>query len=78
MVRTLVTPEQQNISIHVPQNYVGKQIEVLMYAVDELVDEEKKVIVNNAGKYKGILTKEEAVKFNDYIKQARNEWDSNI
>ena len=32
---------------------------------------------NNAAKYKGILTKEEGEKFNDYIKQARNEWDRN-
>ena len=69
MVRTLVTPEQQNISMLVPPNYVGRQIEVLMYAVDELVEEEKKVKPNNAGKYKGILTKEEAEKFNEYIKQ---------
>jgi len=75
MVRTLLTPLQQNISILVPQNYVGRQIEILLYAVDELVEEEKKAIPNNAAKYKGIFTKEEGQKFNDYIKQARNEWD---
>jgi len=75
MVRTLVTTQQQNISILVPQNYVGRQIEVLVYAVDELVEEEKKVTANNAAKYKGIFSKEEGEKFNDYIKQVRNEWD---
>ncbi|CAN5590417.1 hypothetical protein BH11BAC3_BH11BAC3_21900 [soil metagenome] len=75
MIRTLVTPQQQNISILVPKNYVGRQIEVLVYAVDELVEEEKKSIPNNAAKYKGIFSKEEGEKFNDYIKQARNEWD---
>ena len=75
MVRTLVTPQQQNISILVPQNYVGRQIEVLLYAVDELIEEEQKVIPNNAAKYKGIFTKEEGEKFNDYIKKARDEWD---
>lgn len=75
MVRTLVTPQQQNISILVPQNYVGRQIEVLLYAVDELEKEEKKTVPNNAAKFKGIFTKEEGEKFNDYIKQARNEWD---
>lgn len=75
MVRTLVTPQQQNISIVVPQNYVGRQIEVLLYAVDELVDEEKKATPNNADKFKGIFSKEEGEKFNDYIKKARNEWD---
>jgi hypothetical protein len=76
MVRTLVTPLQQNISILIPQNYVGRQIEVLMYAVDELVEEEKEATPNNAAKYKGIFTKEEGEKFNEYIKQTRKEWDS--
>jgi len=46
-----------------------------LYAVDELVEEEKKTTPNNAAKYKGIFTKEEGEKFNDYIKQVRNEWD---
>ncbi len=73
MIRTLVTPKEQNISIHVPQNYVGKQIEVLLFAVDELEEENKKVKTNNSAKYKGIFSKEEGAKFNEYIKQARNE-----
>ena len=69
MVRTLVTPEQQNISMLVPPNYVGRQIENPDYAVDELLKEKKKGRMNNAGKYKGILTKEEGEKFNEHIKQ---------
>lgn len=75
MIRTLVTPQQQNISILVPQNYIGKQIEVLLYAVDELIEEEKIAKPNNAAKYKGIFSKEEGEKFNQYLKQARSEWD---
>ena len=75
MVRTLVTPQQQNISILVPQNYVGRQIEVLLYAVDELVEEQQTAKPNNAAKYKGIFSKEEGEKFSQYIQQARSEWD---
>ena len=74
MVRTLITPQHQNISIQVPQNYVGKQIEVLLFAVDELVEEEK-TATPNAAKYKGMFSKEEGEKFNQYLNQARNEWD---
>ena len=73
MVRTLVTPQQQNISIVVPQNYVGRQIEVLLYAVDELVEEQQLAKPNNANKYKGIFSKEEGEKFNQHIQQARSE-----
>ena len=74
MIRTLIIPQQQNISIQVPKNYVGKQIEVLLYAVDEL-EEEKITTSNNASKYKGIFSKEEGEKFNQYLNQARSEWD---
>lgn len=41
MIRTLITPQQQTISILVPQDYIGKQIEILLYAVDELTEEKK-------------------------------------
>lgn len=77
MIRTIVTPQQQTISIQVPQNYIGKQIEVLLYAVDELVEEEIPK-PNNAAKYKGIFSRDEGEKFNQYLKQARNEWNRDI
>ncbi len=76
MIRTVITPQQQSISIQVPENYIGKQIEVLLYAVDELVEEQKTTAPNNAAKFKGILSKEEGEQFNEYLKQARSEWDS--
>ncbi len=75
MIRTVITPEQQNISIVVPKKYIGKQIEVLLYAVDELVAEEKIDTPHNAATYKGIFSKEEGEKFNQYLQQARSEWD---
>ena len=76
MVRTIITPIQKNILIEVPQNYVGKQIEVLLYAVDEL--EKKESVKNNAADFRGIFSKEEGAKFNEYIKQSRDEWERNI
>lgn len=75
MIRTIITPQQQNISIAVPENYIGKQIEVLLYSVDELTEVEKTAMPNNAARYKGIFSKEEGEKFNQYLNQARSEWD---
>ncbi len=75
MVRTLVIPQEENISIKVPQNYVGKQIEVLLYSVDELIEQQLHTKSKNAARYKGIFTKEEGENFNHHIRQARNEWD---
>ncbi len=35
MIRTVVTPDKQNILIELPQNYVGKQIEIIAFRIDE-------------------------------------------
>lgn len=36
MIRTIITPAQQNISIHLPMNFVGKKVEVLLYILEEV------------------------------------------
>ncbi len=36
MIKTLVTPSEQNISIHLPKNFVGKQVEVIAFTTDEV------------------------------------------
>lgn len=35
MIRTVITPQQQNISIDLPPEYIGRQIEVIAFALDE-------------------------------------------
>lgn len=35
MIRTLLVPEQQSISIQLPASYVGKSIEVIAFEVGE-------------------------------------------
>jgi hypothetical protein len=41
MIRTLLKPDNQNISIRLPQNFVGKQVEVIAFTVDEAIHEPK-------------------------------------
>ncbi|MBC8044634.1 MAG: hypothetical protein IAF08_14440 [Rhizobacter sp.] len=72
MIRTVVTPESQTVSIDVPQSYVGKKIEVLLYAVDELIEKEPRR-TGNAASFKGIFSEAEAIQFHQYLKQARND-----
>ena len=35
MIRTLVKPDKQNISIKLPKNFIGKQVEVIAFTVEE-------------------------------------------
>jgi hypothetical protein len=35
VIRTLITPQKDEISIRLPNNYIGKQVEVIAFTVDE-------------------------------------------
>ncbi len=73
MLRTSITPEQRDILLSVPQEYVGKKIEVLMYAIEEIVEElPRKVTMAD---FWGKLSDESAQKIHDNVKQMRSEWE---
>jgi hypothetical protein len=36
MIRNNVVPQQSNVTISLPANYVGKAVEILAYTVDEI------------------------------------------
>jgi len=66
MIRTLITPEQQDVSIPIPQNFVGRQIEVLLYAIDELTKEK-------AADFRGAL-KLTPEQYNDFQRHLKGCW----
>jgi len=39
MVRTVVTPSHQDVSIHLPKNYIGKKVEVIAFTIEETFSE---------------------------------------
>ncbi len=36
MIRAVVKPDNQKITIEVPENFIGKQIEVIAFAIEEI------------------------------------------
>jgi hypothetical protein len=76
MVRTIITPQNTDLHITIPEKYVGKRVEVTFLDLDEV--ENKTTITNNASRFKGLLTNKEADKFNDYLKKVRKEWDRDL
>jgi hypothetical protein len=38
MIRTVITPETQNISIKLPLEYLGRQVEVIAFTIDSEID----------------------------------------
>ena len=42
MIRTILTANKQTISFQVPDNYIGKQVEVIAFTIDETLREPEK------------------------------------
>lgn len=74
MTRTTITPTNKSIIVEIPDDYVGKQVEVLVYALDEVKGTEKKMkIADFAGALK--LSKEQYQDFQQHLQNIRNEWE---
>lgn len=72
MIRTRITPQNTDLHLSIPEGYVGKNIEVLLYAVDEIKEEPKSPVTMKD--FKGILSKESAAKLQEKIQKERDEW----
>lgn len=44
MVRTILKPENQTVTIDIPQSYIGKEIEVIAFAKDEGMSDEQPAV----------------------------------
>lgn len=81
MIQTIITTQKTNldISVLVPDDYIGKQLHVLIYKDDEV----KNAVVKEPAKKKpsdfaGTLSKEDGLKLLNEIQQSRNEWERDI
>ena len=77
MIRTIVTPHTNNLYLVIPNNYIGKEIEVLLYAKDELQEEKvnpKKTMAN----FSGIISENDYQSLKTHTEQARKEWTRDI
>ena len=77
MIKTTVIPQNNSYNLAIPNNYIGKKIEILFYALDELAEQNvapQKLKLSD--KYKGIISKEQGEDLKNHIKNMRNEWNS--
>jgi len=77
MIRTILKSNQNDLTITLPDNLVGKLIEVIAFEIKE----EKNIISPEQKKLKpsqlrGFLSKKSAELMHDHINQSRSEWDT--
>lgn len=83
MIRTLLKPKTNDIHIEIPNEYLGKNVEVLIFTYEDDVKPAKsrkksKATPNVMEKYWGVISKESAEKMHQHIEQSRNEWERDI
>ena len=77
MIRTTIIPPDNNIVLTVPEQYIGKKIEVLMYDVDEVSSDAPVPATRlKPSELRGFLSSETADALQQHVKQSRNEWDT--
>ena len=77
MIRTVITPENTDVHISIPQSYVGRKMEVLLYATDELVDEQPSAD-NTMARFWGVISPETGAELHESAAKSRGEWERNI
>jgi len=56
MIRTVIKPDNEFISIKLPEKFIGKQVEVIAFTVEEASETEEQLFTHFASE--GILAKD--------------------
>ncbi len=73
MIRTQVIPDSNNVSLAIPDSYIGKKVEIILFSDEDL--EENGNAKGKIKKYKGALSKKKALEMQEFAMQIRKEWD---
>lgn len=75
MIRTIVTPENQDIHLHVPESFVGKKIEVIAFAIEEQELKPNKLTMAD---FWGTISDETAAALHKEVAENRNSWEDRL
>jgi hypothetical protein len=80
VIRTTITADAADISLHLPDKYIGKKLEVLLYSIDEVSEERLSENTINNSSFRGALhlTEEQYEDFQQHAKDIRAEWNRDI
>ena len=76
MIKTFITPKEKKCLIEIPSNYIGKELEILIYAKDELTLERNRT--KSMSDFQGILSDETSNAMHQEVKELRNSWDERL
>jgi hypothetical protein len=75
MIKTSAIPQNNNYTLIIPDDYIGKKVEILIYALDEVAEDGAPKTMQD---FSGILSDDEYQLLKSETEKARNEWDRAI
>jgi len=78
MIHTTITPSNTDLHLSIPKDYVGKQIEILLYTTEE--GKEEKIKKSKPRKLRGALklSDKQYKDIHQHAKNIRSEWNGSI
>jgi hypothetical protein len=62
MIRTIVTADKNTLILSLPDNYIGRQLEIIAFAIDEPVKQTKRALAKDV--FKALKFDTRGYKFN--------------
>ncbi len=77
MVHTTVVPSSRQVQFEIPNEYIGKELEIIAFTKDEGM-KPKTSSSQKPSDFFGTMSAEEGQKMHDYLAQSRREWEIDV
>lgn len=77
MIRSLLTPQTNDLHIALPDSYIGKKVEVLVFTYDDAI-EEPIANPNIMAQFWGVISDHTTEEMHKHVAQSRAEWERDI
>lgn len=78
MIKTIAIPQSNNYNIALPNSYIGKKIEILVYALDEVAEEKTTIPRKTMADFLGTLSDATAADLHKQLEEGRNGWEERL
>ncbi|MBD1394769.1 hypothetical protein [Mucilaginibacter glaciei] len=75
MIRTILKSDQNNLTISLPDDLVGKLIEVIAFEIEDVKNGDL-VSKPKPSQLRGFLSEKSSKLMHDHVNQSRAEWDT--
>jgi len=77
MIRSLITPQSTDLHIAIPDNYIGRKVEVLVFTYDDPI-ETPKATPDIMAQFWGVISEHTTEEMHKHVAQSRAEWERDI